>query len=302
MGSFTKISGGVAAVAITGAALLAAPVAARAQPMASGLGAIGVPCDVAALTAAINNANANGGGVLELAANCDYDITTSATAGDGLPIITGRVTINGAGATSTMIDRDAVALFRVLEVASGGNLILSNVLIENGDTSGLGGGVLNAGTLTVTSATFTGNTASNGGAVENSAGATASVANSTLKSNTATSVGGGAVINFGTLNVSGTSVKGNHAPINGGGLNTQPAGVSRISSSSFLDNSSGSLGGGMSNLGTTILTGTEVRHNSGSSGGGIATGNANVTLHGSIVQDNTPDNCNPLNTIPGCHG
>src|ERR1043166_5356750 len=86
-----------------GGARRAAPVAARAQPMASGLGAIGVPCDVAALTAAINNANANGGGVLELAANCDYDITTSATAGDGLPIITGRVTINGAGATSTMI-------------------------------------------------------------------------------------------------------------------------------------------------------------------------------------------------------
>lgn len=102
--------------------------------------------------------------------------------------------------------------------------------------------------------------------------------------------------------MSGTTVNGNHAPINGGGLNTQASGVSRISSSSFVHNTSGSLGGGMSNLGTTVLTGTEVRLNTGSSGGGIATGNASVTLHASVVQDNTPDNCNPVNTIPGCVG
>lgn len=40
--------------------------------------------------------------------------------------------------------------------------------------------------------------------------------------------------------------------------------------------------------------------NRGSSGGGIATGNTNVTLRGTVVRNNAPDNCNPLNTIPGC--
>ena len=40
--------------------------------------------------------------------------------------------------------------------------------------------------------------------------------------------------------------------------------------------------------------------NTGSAGGGIATGNNNVTLLASVVTDNTPDNCNPVNTIPGC--
>ena len=97
-----------------------------------------------------------------------------------------------------------------------------------------------------------------------------------------------------------SSLTGNRASINGGGLNTQASGVSRITQSQFVDNVSGGLGGGMSNLGTTTLYGTSVRFNTGSRGGGIATGNANVTLNKSIVTSNTPDNCNPLNTILGC--
>ena len=56
----------------------------------------------------------------------------------------------------------------------------------------------------------------------------------------------------------------------------------------------------MSNLGTTSLDRTFVQLNKGSSGGGIATGNNNVTLRSSTVLNNTPDNCSPLNTIPGC--
>lgn len=300
MGSFNKISGGVAAFALAGAMLMVAPAAAQAQPLASGLGGIGVPCSTDALATAISNANANGGGVLDLAANCDYDITAPATVADGLPVITGRVTITGGG--STVIDRDAGALFRIFEVATGGSLILNHVIVEDANTAGLGGGILNGGTLQVSFVNFVSNTAGNGGALSNSAGATASVLNSQMKDNTTTGVGGGGIINFGALTVSGTTISGNHAPINGGGLNTQSSGVSRISSSSFVHNSSGSLGGGMSNLGATVLTGTEVRLNTASSGGGIATGNANVTLHASIVQDNTPDNCNPVNSIPGCVG
>jgi len=53
-------------------------------------------------------------------------------------------------------------------------------------------------------------------------------------------------------------------------------------------------------LGTTSLYGTLVQRNTGSGGGGIATGNNNVTLRVSIVSNNTPNDRNPLNTIPGC--
>jgi hypothetical protein len=45
-----------------------------------------------------------------------------------------------------------------------------------------------------------------------------------------------------------------------------------------------------------------VRFNRGSAGGGITTGNTNVTLVRSTVTDNIPDNCNPLGTILGCVG
>ncbi|HMH94424.1 MAG TPA: hypothetical protein VK586_25495, partial [Streptosporangiaceae bacterium] len=106
--------------------------------------------------------------------------------------------------------------------------------------------------------------------------------------------------NFGTLTLDGSIVTGNTAPINGGGLNTQSGGTSRISQSTFTRNTSGGLGGGISNLGTTSLAGSTVRLNKASSGGGIATGNTNVTLRGTTVAGNTPDNCSPLNTIQGC--
>jgi hypothetical protein len=59
-------------------------------------------------------------------------------------------------------------------------------------------------------------------------------------------------------------------------------------------------GGAISNLGTTSLTVSVAQFNTGSAGGGIATGNNNVTLHASFVTKNSPDNRNPLNTIPGC--
>lgn len=56
----------------------------------------------------------------------------------------------------------------------------------------------------------------------------------------------------------------------------------------------------MSNLGTPTLIGTVVRQNQGSVGGGIATGNTNVTLRNSTVAGNKPDNCSPANAIVGC--
>lgn len=94
----------------------------------------------------------------------------------------------------------------------------------------------------------------------------------------------------------------NSAPINGGAVNTQPSGTTRLVQSAFDHNRSGSLGGGVSNLGTTVLERSVVRCNQGSGGGGIATGNANVSLFRSIVRDNIPGDCSPLNTIPGCTG
>jgi hypothetical protein len=150
--------------------------------------------------------------------------------------------------------------------------------------------------------TLSGNRAGNGGAVSNSAAGTATISRSLLNANTTTGVGGGGLINFGTLTVFGSVFAANTAPINGGAVNTQPGGTTRLIQTTLDHNTSGGLGGGISNLGTTSLNRTLVTSNRGSAGGGIATGNTNVTLVRSIVRNNIPDNCNPLNTIPGCAG
>jgi hypothetical protein len=293
MRSFVRMSGSMALVALAGAAVTAL---APAQAMAAGPRTIRVPCSATALAAAITTANGLGSAILSLPSTCTYSVMTPATPADGLPIITGAVTL--AGGPHTVITRGGVSAFRLLEVAASGRLIMSSVSVTRGSTAGLGGGILNAGTLIIDQGTFSGNKAANGGAVSNSAGATARITDALFAGNTSTGVGGGAIINFGTLTLDGSIVTGNTAAINGGGLNTQPGGTSRISQSTFTRNTSGGLGGGMSNLGTTSLFGTTVRLNKGSGGGGIATGNTNVTLRGSTVEDNTPDNCS--GTIPGC--
>jgi hypothetical protein len=293
--SFTKLPGGVAVAALAGAALVAGPAAAHAQSAAT----VQIPCRASALVSAISNANSGSGGIIVLPANCNYDITAAAAPGDGLPVITGHVVL--AGAHNTAIRRRAATNFRLFDVAAGGSLSLTSVTVDGGSTAGLGGGIQNAGTVVLSRAVFTNNTAGNGGGLANNAGGTVHVSDSEFERNTTTGVGGGAIINFADLTVSGSGMSRNTAAINGGAVNTQPGGTTRLTSVTISENSSTGLGGGVSNLGTTVLTGSTVTRNRASGGGGIASGNTNITLRGgTVVRNNIPDNCNPLNTIPGC--
>ncbi|MGH3379087.1 MAG: hypothetical protein ACRDP6_30600 [Actinoallomurus sp.] len=296
MGSFAKVSGGAGAAILAGGTLL---MASPAQAGAAGARVVRVPCSSAALAAAITAANAPGGAVLRLARHCAYTITTPATAATGLPVITGDVALVGGPGTTIRRDPTAAA-FRLLDVSAGASLRVAGITILNGSTAGLGGGIQNAGRLVLRQTTLSGNTAGNGGGVANNAGATATISRSLLTANATTGVGGGAIINSGVLTVFGSALRFNTAPVNGGAVNTQSAGTTQLIQSTVSRNTSGSLGGGLSNLGITTLNRTLVEHNRGSAGGGIATGNANVLLSRSIVRNNQPDNCNPLGTIPGC--
>jgi len=297
MKSFARLSCTITVAALAGAAATAPPVA---QASVRGQQVIYVPCRTDALAAAISTANSHGSGILILSGQCTYDITTPATAADGLPAINADISMTGGKYTVIRRGPAAATAFRILDVAAGGTLSLTGISIRNGDTSGFGGGIQNAGTVRLTAVSLSGNTAGNGGALANLAGAAASVSGVLITDNKTIGVGGGGIINSGMLKLSGSTVTGNSAPINGGGLNTQPPGTSRIAQSTFARNVSGGLGGGISNLGTTSLSRSTVRLNQGSSGGGIATGNSNVTLHDSVISSNTPDNCSPLNTTPGC--
>lgn len=300
MGSFVRRPGMMAGVVLAGAALTLVAPAAAAQAKTAVPGVINVPCSVSALKTAIITANGGGAAVLALSANCTYSIVVPTSATDALPPVTGHFGLVGGGNTVIRRGTAALSAFRVLQVASGASLLVSNLSIRNGSTAGLGGGVLNAGTLRIRNVTFLGNKAANGGALSNSAGSTASLDNATMSGNTTTGVGGGGIINFGTLTLTQSSLSGNRVPINGGGLNTQPGGITHVIQSQIVSNVAGGLGGGISNLGTTTISGSSVRFNKGSSGGGIATGNTNVTLKTSTVTSNRPDNCNPVHTIQGC--
>jgi hypothetical protein len=298
MGSFSRVTGGAGAAVLAGGMLT---MASPAQSMASGTRVVKVPCSSAALAASITAANVSAA-VLRLTAGCTYSITTPATATTGLPTITGNVTLVSGPRTAIRRDPAALTIFRILDVAVGGTLRVSGISILNGSTAGLGGGIQNAGTLVLRHTTLSGNAAGNGGAVANAAGATATISRSLLNANTTTGVGGGGFLNSGTLTVFGSVLSANTAPINGGGVNTQASGITRLIQTTIDHNTSGSLGGGISNLGTTSLDRSLVTSNRGSAGGGIATSNTNVTLRRSIVRNNIPGNCSPLNTIPGCVG
>jgi hypothetical protein len=257
-----------------------------------------VPCSPAALAAAITAANTPAGATLRLTAGCAYGITTPATAATGLPVITGNVTLLG-GPRTTISRNPSAAAFRIFDVVAGATLRVAGVSIRNGSTTGLGGGVQNAGTLILRNVTLAENTASNGGAVANIGGATATVIRALITANTTTGVGGGGILNSGSLTTYGTVLSVNTAPINGGGVNTQASGTTRLVRTTVEKNTSGSLGGGLSNLGTATLDRTLVHANRGSAGGGIASANTNVTSFRSIVRGNIPDDCSP-STLPAC--
>jgi hypothetical protein len=127
----------MAGVALAGAALTLAVPAAAAQATGAVPGVINVPCNVNVLKAAISTANGGGAAVLALSANCTYNIVTPASATDGLPPITGNFGLVGGGNTTIRRSTTALSAFRVLEVASGASLRVSNLAIVNGKTAGL---------------------------------------------------------------------------------------------------------------------------------------------------------------------
>src|SRR4029079_12000458 len=166
-----------------------------------------------------------------------------------LPLITGNVTILGAGDNSIIERNICTSDFRLFDVDSSGTLKLRKLTVANGQISDLGGAIRNAGTLILKNVFLRYKNAFNGGAVTNLDGTTTTVYDSFFLANSTTSVGGGGIINYGTLNIFDSSFVSNQAPINGGGINTQSSGVTTITESAFFNNTSGGLGGALSNIG-----------------------------------------------------
>ncbi len=287
-----------------------------------------VPCNnIPALKATIAKANTSGGRIT-LASRCTYNLTAPDNADDGLPEITGNVTLTGRDTTIRRAP-NATQDFRILHVVSGGTLTLNSLRISGGSLADdNGGGVANEdGTLNLNRTTVRGNHAEMGGGLYNTGGKlnldrSTAERNSTdlwgagvfntgngnmkmtggaLRDNRALNNGGGLENITGTAYLHDVSVRGNTA-IEGGGIRQTIGSTLRLRSTEVRDNIAVS-GGGISNNGSTatLVRSLVTRNTAITTGGGIINeADGQVTLTDSRVVRNRPDNCVPQGTIAGC--
>ncbi len=186
--------------------------------------------------------------------------------------ITADLTINGAGAATTIIDGNGAVLFdRVVHILAGTTVTISGLTIQNGLplTPGSGGGIFSQGSaLILTNSTVSGNTAFHGGGIWNSGMVTLN--SSTVSGNSASGGIGGGIVNvgIGTLTLNNSTVSGNSIPSGGGGGIFNFGGTVTLNNSTVNDNSGGSGGGIYIYSGAASLKNTIVANSS--SGGNCA--------------------------------
>ncbi len=218
------------------------------------------------LRAAIQQANAFAGlDTIVLGANT---YTLSLTGNDdnaalGDLDITQDVTISGIGASSTIIDGGDID--RIFHVAPSGGVtvMISDLTIRNGNSSGLaGGGIHNGGTLDLQDIALSSNVSANdGGAILNLV--TLTITNTTVDGNTASGDGGG-IFNSGNLTLKNSTVTSNTANDAGGGIFNTTGATATINNTTISHNSAAiNNGGGISDNGTITLTNTIVANNTG---------------------------------------
>ena len=181
-----------------------------------------------------------------------------------------NLTITGAGAQATIVDgHQAGAVVTIRNTNA--HVSLSGLTISNGSGSNLGGGgIYNAGVLTITNSTVSGN-----------------------KSNDSVHLGGGVgggINNAGTLTVIQSTVSGNN--------------VSRFNVGAEA------AGGGIYNTGGLTLTNSTISGNNVvdywpagvTYGGGIANENGTLQLNNSTISANVSKYGTPFGTVPGYGG
>jgi hypothetical protein len=182
-----------------------------------------------------------------------------------LPDLNNSIGIQGPGAGSLTIEEAAGTSFAsaIVTVDAGQTTSLSRLTIANGSA----GGIYNAGTLSVSNCTLSGNSAAHAGGGIYNAG-TLSVSGSTLSGNSTTSGGaGGAIYNWalGTATITQSTLSGNAA-----NDKTLPDGtVFR------------GVGGAIANIGGTLtVAGCTLSGNTAGIGGAIGCRNGVVVIGG----------------------
>jgi len=229
----------------------------------------------------------------------NFAVTGTITLNSALPDLsntTGVMDIEGPGAASLTVARSSAApefsVFTVdaiiqaqlagLTITGGsassgggidnaGTLTLTNSTIADNSNGygGDGGGIFNDGTMTITNSTIADNSAGyvrDGGGIFNDG--TMTITNSTIADNSASYGGvgdGGGIDNEGTLTVANSTIDNNGSQFGGGG-GIYNGGTVTVSNSTIADNSTGRAeaaygGGGIANAGTMTLIDSTVSGN-----------------------------------------
>jgi hypothetical protein len=214
-------------------------------------------------------ASAASGDKIKFASSADGTITLSS----GPLVVDTSVTIDGPGADKVTISGNNT--FQDLQVQANVTATVSGLTITDGTApttypdSG-GGGIFNAGTLTLANCVVSNNNGGvygvGGGILNNG---TLVVTCSSITNNTtgATGFGGGGILNNGTLTIT-NSVVSNNTGGSGGGI--------------FTGNEFGQ--------GNATITGSVISNNSAYGGGGLDLFGSTVTISGSTFSNNTAGN------------
>ncbi|MEE1738703.1 hypothetical protein [Streptomyces sp. BE147] len=250
--------------------------------------AVSVPCvpdRAARLNEAVRTANAQPAvsWTVTLQAGCAYTLTRPFGGVNGLEPVTGHLRITSDGPDRAVIARSHDAGtpdFRVMEVETGGRLVLDRITLGNGSV-GSGAGIFNNfGTLTLNHSALTGNRAKEfgGGLFNNGERAVTTLNHSTVGDGSSLFGGGGAFNNGGRLHLTDSAVTGNHAVegVGGGILNNGGLSRLRLNRTTVSANEAGQTAGGLLNSGS-------------------------LTTYRSPITHNLPNNCTGSTTpVPGC--
>lgn len=203
--------------------------------------------------------------------------------------ISANLTINGAGAASTIIDGGGID--RVLTVHAGATVAIDAVTIQNGNPgAGFGAaGILNSGIMTLTNSTVTNNTGDDfGGGIYNIG--TLTLTDTTVSDNillgSNTSGGGGGIFSSGTMTLTRATVSGNSTIGRGGGIYDLDQ-TATITNSTISTNTALNGGGIFNRFGTVNLTHMTITGNIATdNGGGIWNFGGTMNLKNTILSSN----------------
>lgn len=279
-----------------------------------------------AATLVVSNTNDSGIGSLRQAIisaapgdTINFDIDGTITLTSGYLQINKDLTINGPGASILAISGNNNS--KIFDINGGGidiNVHISHITITNGNSGGIAGGgirIAEACSVTLANSIISHNVGGIGGGINNVGSLT--MTDVTIDSNFAAEWGGG-ISNTGNMLIHNSTVSGNTAVIGGGILNAvsifsdghRQAGTTVLENVTLSGNSASDSGGGIASGGTNfnnevfptslVLTNCTIMNNSASIGGGLfyvfGTTIARNTI---IATSSSGGNCNSIITSLG---